>query len=581
MKLCLTLLKFFIPLSIFSQSTVKDTLYYNSSWELTSKDYATYYRMVDIKNGKFDGKFKDYYIPNNRVVSTGYYTDGKLSEGYHERDTSGVVLIDGYFENGRKSGFWIFNYPSGKLKAKVNFENNQTRILSFYDSNGNHMIIDGNGSMEFNVVFSGGKAIVTVACKNGLKHGKWTYFTPSDNKFVIVEKYRKGKFRSGKNLIINKPYFKPLLYLSDMFYSDRVFNTDRYTVSNKVDIAQIPKISHFFANLDDHFKLIDNNSIKYFPDDKIKLIEIDKYQNVWFSTEKSGFFSLKDSVLEGYRIQNNSVRIESIHADKEGDVWVSYEKSYNYEKSGLLRISNGVNKIYNTKNSDLTCNLIRSICSTNDTLYFGTRNCINVFDKRENKWSILQNSIIHTDILDTTQILSNKQYEKFRTNRQHNYFRSICMYDQKLWVSSFDGLFEYDKGLIMLYDKDNFDFIKSNWISKIQKYDDKLLITFDGGEKSGGLAIYDGNVWKNLNVGNSVLTRNRISECAVGPNGAFWLNSSPNSLICLQNNRVIKYGYDNVVYKNSINNLVFDSCGNLYLATNKGIQVMTVKKNVK
>lgn len=96
-KLILFLCLLFFTTCLKSQERIK--LFYNSDWEITNEDKATYYREseYDLNNFKLNGKVYDYSL-------------------------SGDLLMEGNYLNGVGNGNFTFYYDNGKVRNKGQYE---------------------------------------------------------------------------------------------------------------------------------------------------------------------------------------------------------------------------------------------------------------------------------------------------------------------------------------------------------------------------------------------------------------------------------------------------------------------------
>ncbi len=564
------LILFFPPYFVFAQKLEKDTLYYNQNWDLTIKNEAKYCRIVSVNEGYYNGEFIDIYLANGSIVSCGQYEKGLLSGKYIEKDTSGCKIIDGFYDKGIRKGIWSFYYNTGKLNIQIDYSGEKPKINEFYDKNNIHTLINGNGFISYEFIIIDREYILRGEIHNGLNEGKWTYLNKNDNTKFVEEKYSKGRFIYGENFSKKIKIIKPFLSIDNLFFSNRLYITDHYTVSGKNNIFQIPKVTRFYSNIDDNFCLLDSLALKGFPSGEIKKICVDKYGNLWFEADKlQGLYCIKNGSIKNYKA---GVVIQAINADCDGEIWVPYEDVDSYDKSGLLRIKSDSVYDINVLNSALTCNYIHSIYSKNDSIIIGAHNCINIYNKKTNKWSVLNTPRIHKSKFDTIQIKNYQQYMTFRAyNSRFNYYRNIIKYNNNIWVGTFHGLYALNGKNMILYQESNNNFIKSNWISSLNEYDSGLMISFDGKVEEGGITFLKNGSWNNLNSGNSILTNNKIYNAVVGTDGEIWLHYDLRSLAMFDNGRTIVYGCDYNKYL--INDITIDSNGNLYVATDKGILV--------
>ncbi|PCI36144.1 MAG: hypothetical protein COB60_00030 [Flavobacteriaceae bacterium] len=168
-KLVLVLITFLSVSILFAQG---DTVWYDSNWNVTEEENATYYRpnpekklngywlidyytsgMIQMEglskesdDEVFEGVIKWYY-ENGKVQQAIYYSEGKLNgsrkmyfksgklknERYYVMGIvkgdyvsfyeSGTKMIDGFYKNDNKHGEWTEYYQDGEKKAFGTYEN--------------------------------------------------------------------------------------------------------------------------------------------------------------------------------------------------------------------------------------------------------------------------------------------------------------------------------------------------------------------------------------------------------------------------------------------------------------------------
>lgn len=189
-------------LSLKSQESI--LLYYNSKWEITPEDKATYYREAeyDLNNLKLNGKVHDYYL-SDTLLMQGQYINGKRHGSFVFYNPNGGINRIGYYENNNRIGAWKYYYFNGKIKQIIVFpkkgENKDITISEFYDKNDNQLIKNGTGSWVNDSIITGlfdhnSLKRLSGKFKDSLKHGEWKLIRLSDNKLMHSEKFKKGKF---------------------------------------------------------------------------------------------------------------------------------------------------------------------------------------------------------------------------------------------------------------------------------------------------------------------------------------------------------------------------------------------------
>lgn len=116
-----------IPLCSFAytQQNSSETIFFNSNAEIINKEdsnNASYYRIINYKDGKLYGAVKDYY-KNGKILMVGYYSNN-IGKGYENGQftwyyVNGVVFQTCSYINGLLDGPYVECYPSGLKKASV------------------------------------------------------------------------------------------------------------------------------------------------------------------------------------------------------------------------------------------------------------------------------------------------------------------------------------------------------------------------------------------------------------------------------------------------------------------------------
>lgn len=215
MKIRILILLIVFALSANAQEQKQRTLYYNSQWELTTKDSATYYRtcMMDTLRAVFTGEVKDYsmdgkllmegvyliqdnaiedspYMPVNRThVKNGIFTS------YYP---SGQIESQGEFKRNSRIGVWKYFYEDGRTWREIKFNKDEFFVLALYDKEGALLVKDGTGEWTFTYQWYKVPKIFIVKGKflDGRKAGEWVCgFT--DGESLYKETFKNGKFKNG------------------------------------------------------------------------------------------------------------------------------------------------------------------------------------------------------------------------------------------------------------------------------------------------------------------------------------------------------------------------------------------------
>jgi periplasmic protein TonB len=194
-----------IPTTLYGQEKV--ILYYNSKWEITNKSNSTYYREAeyDLSTFKLEGKTIDHTL-KGIVIMEGIYSNDKKNGSFTFFYENGNLKSRGKYENNKRIGYWLYYYPNNKMKQKIYFpqigENRDISVIQYFDMDGKQLLKDGNGiwvndSIEGGPFDTYSLKKLTGQFKDSLKVGKWNLVRISDNKLMLSDIFRKGKYISS------------------------------------------------------------------------------------------------------------------------------------------------------------------------------------------------------------------------------------------------------------------------------------------------------------------------------------------------------------------------------------------------
>lgn len=239
------------------------------------------------------------------------------------------------------------------------------------------------------------------------------------------------------------------------------------------------------------------------PDNYITDIEFDSNDNTWVGMKDSGVVVIKNEsiqIINGYKQFFEKGTVKKIIADKKGNIWFLFEgvkySTMNYKPSALLKYD-GVNwKNYNIDSLDFPSGTILSIAiDANDNLYCGGYEIIKKFDGES--WSIIPNSSSNIHYI-TFDPLGKMWIGTENSNGE------IFVYDGQNWnYQIIDGYFGGYPTEI-LFDKNNNAWVSSN----------------SGSDYS--FAKYNGTSWQHFNRKNSALLWDGISTLAFDTTGTLW-----------------------------------------------------------
>jgi antitoxin component YwqK of YwqJK toxin-antitoxin module len=189
--------------------------YYNESWHMVKPVCATAFRItrVDTIQFNFTGKFVDYYAHDSTIAVEGSYSNGKKEGRFNIYYPNGQLEQAGNYAHDRKSGIWEYFYDDGTKRQVLDFQGDEVLIQEFWNEEGKQLVASGNG--EWFTYGSSDKFMKTSGeVLNGRKNGTWKNTLPSRNITVNTEKYKDGKFLSGKisSVAFGSQTYKDTLY---------------------------------------------------------------------------------------------------------------------------------------------------------------------------------------------------------------------------------------------------------------------------------------------------------------------------------------------------------------------------------
>lgn len=198
---------FVLNLPILVNCQEKITLFYNSYWEITNKENASFYREAeyDLNSLKLNGEVRDYTL-NGVPLMIGHYSLDKRNGNFIFYYQNGNTKSQGNYKDDRRVGMWDYYYENGKTKQKAIFYEvpgiTLFNITEYYDRNGNQLIMNGTGSwindsIESNSLEDNGLFGLLGQFKDNLRTGTWKLIRISDNMIVHTENFRKGRFLSA------------------------------------------------------------------------------------------------------------------------------------------------------------------------------------------------------------------------------------------------------------------------------------------------------------------------------------------------------------------------------------------------
>lgn len=259
-------------------------MYFSDAYNFTWKECAENRRYTKIDSlGDFYKSFIDMNA-NNTVLAKGYYYDG-LKNGYFETfHTNGQLKSKGNFKEHLPVGTWNYFYEDGKPERELLINSADTFLIQFYDEQGVHTVIDGNGNFNGPVAVNDRFFTTTIIAAgkivNGKADGEWKSYIRTYP--YCAEKFDKGIFLYGQytSMIEKNKKYKDRSYLKNIFLDSYIESLEQFRVtecpfSRIIDTSkenESPKINkeiNVEINLN-HFRSYINDAIGRVIDNDIK-----------------------------------------------------------------------------------------------------------------------------------------------------------------------------------------------------------------------------------------------------------------------------------------------------------------------
>lgn len=204
----LFILFFLLNLDLFGQRA--GIFFYDSDWNLTTRDRAVFFRTcrIDTSSTTFFGEVKDFY-KNGQPQMKGYYVNNVKVDSFYFYHPNGNLESKGLYVNDLRMGIWKYYYENARLKQVVDFYADDFVINEYYDSLGSPLLPNGTGKWEntFRLPNQNSWLRVEGSYKKGLKHGKWNVYMKYgdggerlDNQKVFKKDKLKSRWYSGSFL---------------------------------------------------------------------------------------------------------------------------------------------------------------------------------------------------------------------------------------------------------------------------------------------------------------------------------------------------------------------------------------------
>ena len=338
-----------ISTNIHSQT---DKIYYNSNWDLANSDNHEYY--VEVKKTE-NNEYKSYYKtgePRSLFYCTEFNSEAiaksKFVSIYQEFSKNGNIICEGNFDNGNKTGIWIYYNDDKIIKSLYHYEKDSLngKSIIYYEN--------GNVSSEGNYL-------------NGKKSGLWVYY--KENK---VRDYEEN-FVDGKQNGNYVSYFENKKIYEKGIMVDGWKHGNWLTNYYDGSIKSIVEFDNGTRNTTCHecneYKKCKAVISNYFVKERM--------QSDWFASDISYYTETKDGIEVAFSKEKNNKNF-NINLNVP---WKNYDDislEVTFKNTANTKMKYGVswneNEIENTSNQFLISNEgMYSIENIEDNLYLGSK----------------------------------------------------------------------------------------------------------------------------------------------------------------------------------------------------------------
>jgi signal transduction histidine kinase/ligand-binding sensor domain-containing protein len=394
--------------------------------------------------------------------------------------------------------------------------------------------------------------LIWVGTRNGLN-----IYNPKTNKFTVFMNNTNDE-NSISDSCINK------------IYKDS--KGDIWVATNQGGLNKYNKENHNFI------RYTHNESDKSIPSNTVQAILEDSKGNFWIGTkgglsqlnrETGEFTTYSNKFYDQQSLSDNNVL--SIYEDRSGMIWIGTYRGIN-----IINSNSNIKHYKNNpmdKNS-INDNVISGITEDEDgVLWIGTKSGgLNSIDRKTGQVNHYLN-----DVKNENSLSSNDVYGVTKDR------------DGELWIATSNGLNRFNKknNKFTRYYSSGDNSLVDNNVRFI--YQDRSGIIWIG--TRNGLCSYDKNLDKFQRY-NDIFKTNGINDFYISSiyedsEGTLWLGCAiDGGLISFnrKNNTMISHKYDksdnNTISFNSIKAITEDGLGNLWIATNHGLNKYNIKNKI-
>ncbi|RLD54563.1 MAG: hypothetical protein DRJ05_14420, partial [Bacteroidetes bacterium] len=175
-------------------------LFLSCNGNMTTSSTASYKRVAFFEKERlaFQGSVFDYYYPEGNIAFKATYKNGLYNGQVQSYYKNGNLKEIGKYKNSKRDSIWTFYYKNGKTEKKIDYFNEQPRLMEFYKKNAKPVFLDGNGTYKGHSnkdYFSCDIFQIRGGLNNGIMDGQWTI---NFGYSICTEVFENGVFVSGR-----------------------------------------------------------------------------------------------------------------------------------------------------------------------------------------------------------------------------------------------------------------------------------------------------------------------------------------------------------------------------------------------
>ena len=424
-----------------------------------------------------------------------------------------------------------------------------------------------------------------------IEKDKIAFLSDSKGMFVINAKSKKGKLSLFKYKQINAVnYSNNTLWISHekgvskyKYIKNTLKEVNKYSIDGSISsILPISENEILIGTNNKGLLLLKTKTRKIYVfksnlhvfSCSIKDIFKDSYNNLWVSTFGEGVIKFDYTIDKGYHkstlikdSQNqDNLYCNQVIEDYQKNIWIA-----SYGKGVFFIPNNYISTFKSFENSEV----VETFTKSGNNLYYAAQN--KLIEEKSNKHEVILSlkpyeviKSIALDIKSNTIFLGTEEtglymFNKTKKrivklilseNKLSNQINDILIQDNKVWVATYDGLFELDKNGKVLYKYSTKNGLRHNYITCLALSKDGSLLF---GSKSNKLFYIKDRIIKeqSLPISNQIVT---ISSIKCSKEGLIFVGSLGHGLFVVNKSKIQHFNTENglisdyIIETNELNN---------------------------